>query len=97
MVGILNVAVEHRTVGLQSEVVGLAMYIQPLCRVGFVFADLIANFGMEYLGSASGHAAKAGVDQFLEDYAHWLLGLMLEPINLDSRPGLQMQIGIRIV
>ena len=54
---IFDVAVEHRGVASQAELVGGAVDGEPLLRVGFVLADLVANLRMEDLGAAAGQAA----------------------------------------
>ena len=69
VVRLLDVAVEHRAVGAQAELVGRAMDFEPAAGVGFVFADLVADFGMEDFGAAAGQAAEAGVDHVFEDVA----------------------------
>ena len=60
--GVLDVAVEHRGVGSQAELVGRAVDVEPAAGVGLVLADLVADLGMEDLGPAAGQAAQAGVD-----------------------------------
>ena len=39
VVGVLDVAVEHRGVGTQAELMGRAMDVDPAAGVGLVFAD----------------------------------------------------------
>ena len=56
MVGLLDMAVEHRAVGLESDLMGRLMDLDPLGRVGLVLADLIANFRMEDFRTSPWHA-----------------------------------------
>ena len=67
VIGVFDVAVEHRGVGAQAQLVGRAMDVEPVAGVGLVLADLVADLGMEDLGAAAGQAAQAGVDHLLED------------------------------
>ena len=82
---------------LQAELVGGAVGFEPAARVGFVFADLVADFGVEDFGAAAGKAAEAGVDHFFQHFADALLGEAAEPIDFDGRPGFEMQLGVRVV
>ena len=59
--GFLDVAVEHRGVGAQAQLVRLAVDAEPFVGVGLVFANLVAHLGMEDLGAAAGQAAEARV------------------------------------
>jgi hypothetical protein len=54
VMGLLDVTVEHGGVGAQTQLVGFLMNSKPLAGVGLVLADLIAHFGVEDLGAASG-------------------------------------------
>ena len=67
MEGVFDVAVEHRAVGFQPQLVGRAMDVDPVAGVGLVLADPVAHFGMKDFGPAAGHAAQAGLDQLLQD------------------------------
>jgi len=49
----LDVTVQHRAVRLQPHLVRRAVDLEPLARVGFVFANLAANFRMKDLGAAA--------------------------------------------
>ena len=69
VVRLLDVAVEHRAVRAQAELVGRAMDFEPAARVGLVLADLVADFGMKNLRPAAGQAAEAGVDHVFEHLA----------------------------
>ena len=69
VVRLLDVAVEHRAVRAQAELVGRAVDFEPAAGVGLVLADLVADFGMEDLGPAAGQAAEAGFDHVFEHLA----------------------------
>ena len=69
VIGVFQVAVEHRGVGAQAQLMGRAMDVEPAAGVGLVLADLVAHVGMKDLGPAAGQAAQAGIDQFFEDRA----------------------------
>ena len=62
-----------------------------------MFADLVADFGVEDFRAATGEAAKAGVDHVLQDFADGFLGEAAEPIDFDGRPGFEMELGIGLV
>ena len=89
--GVLDVSVEHCGIAPQAERVGRAMDVEPLLRVGLVLAYLVAHFGMKDLGAAAGQAAEARVLHLHEDVADRTLGEMAKPVDLDRRPGLQME------
>ena len=97
VVRLFDVAVEHRAVRAEAEFVGRAMDFEPAAGVGFVFADLVADFGVEDFRAAAGQAAEAGVDHVFEDLADRLLGEAAEPIDLDGRPGFEVQLGVGFV
>ncbi len=67
VVRLFDVAVEHRAVALEPELVGRAMDVEPVPRVGLVLADLVADLGVENLGPAAGQAAQARIDHVLEN------------------------------
>ena len=69
VVRLFDVAVEHRAVGAEAELVGRAVDFEPAAGVGFVFADLVADFGVEDFRAAAGEAAEAGVDHVLQNFA----------------------------
>ncbi len=76
---------------------GRAVDVEPVLGVGLVFANVVAHLGMEDLGAAARHAAQAGIDQVLQDLAQRLFGQVLEPIDLDAGPALEVQLGIGLV
>ena len=94
---LFDVPVQHRRVGPQPELVGFAMNVQPVLRVGLVLADPVADFGMKNLGPAAGHAPKAGADHLLEHPARRLFGEEAEPVDFDAGPGLDVQFGPGLV
>ena len=94
---LLDVTVEHGGVGAQAQGVRFAMDVEPVARVGLVLADLVADLGMENFRSAPRQAAQPGLDHLLEHPADRLLGDEAEPVNFDRRPGLDVQLGIRVV
>ena len=55
----LDVAVEHRGVGAQTELVGRAMDFQPGAGVGLAGADFRADLRVEDFGPAAGQAPQA--------------------------------------
>ena len=61
VIGVFQMAVEHGGVAAQAKFVGGAVDVEPVMGVGFVFADLVADFGMKDFRSAAGQAAEAGV------------------------------------
>ena len=91
VIRILNVSVEHGGIAPQTEFVGRAVDTKPLIRVGLVFADLIANFRMKDLRTATRQAAEPHRLQLFEDVGNRSLGQMAEPVDLDRRPRLEMQ------
>ncbi len=97
VVGLLDVAVEHRAVGAEAQLVGRAVDFEPAAGVGLVFADLVADLGMEDFGAAAGQAAEAGFDHVFEHLADGFFGQPAEPIDFDGRPGLEVQLGIGVV
>ena len=58
VVVVFQMAVEHRGVRAQAELVGRAVDFDPAVGVGFVFADLVADLGMEDFRAAAGQAAE---------------------------------------
>ena len=76
---------------------GGAMDFEPAAGVGFVFADLVADFGMEDFRAAAGEAAEAGVDHVFEDFADGLFREPAEPIDFDGRPGFEVELGVGFV
>ena len=66
VLGAVDVAVKHGGVGVKAEPVGGPVDVEPAFGRGLGAADLLADFGMEDLGTAAGQAAEPGVDQLLE-------------------------------
>ena len=61
VLGLLDVAVEHRAVGLDAHAVRDAVDLDPLVGVELAVADHLAHLGMEDLGAAAGQAAETGI------------------------------------
>ena len=97
MEAVLDVAVEHRGVAPETEFVCGAVDLEPLLGVGLVLADLVADLGVENLGPTAGEAAKPGLFELHEDVADASLREVTEPVDLDRRPGLEMERWIRVV
>ena len=90
-----DVAVEHRGVGAEPELVGRAMDFEPGFRVGLAGADFRADLRVEDFRPSGGHAAQAGGDQLLQDRADWQAADAGKMVDLRGRPGLQVQPGKR--
>ena len=95
--GLLDVAVEHRGVGAQAELVRLAVDAEPLGGVGLVLADLIADFGMKNLRAAAGQTAQARVLELGEKVARRPAGQPGEPVPFHRRVRLEVQPRMRLV
>ena len=89
----LDVTVQHRGVGSQAQLVSVAMDVQPPLRVRLVLADPLSHFRMEDLRPTPGHAPQSRLPQLLQHPAHGLLRLEREPVDLDPRPRLNVQVG----
>ena len=74
-----------------------AVNLKPLLRFRFVFTDLIAYLGMKNFGSTARHASQSYFSQVLEDLFDTLFSQELEPIDLDGRPGLQVQGRVSVI
>src|SRR5947209_1837934 len=83
MPGLLDVTVEHGGVGAQAELMSLAMDANPGVGIGFVLADLVADFGMENFGAAARQAAQPGFLELGQDVARRSARQPREPIPLD--------------
>ncbi len=92
-----EVAVQHRTVGAQSQLVCRAVDLQPVSRVGFVFTNFVTDFRMKYLCPPTGHAPQAGLDHVGQNLAIRAAGQVGEPVDFHRRPGLEMQGGKRLM
>lgn len=97
VLGLFDMAVEHRGVGAQAQLVSGAVDFEPVAAVRFVLADLGADVGMKNLRATAGHAAEARVDQLLQDPAIRLLGDVTEPVDFDSGPRLDVNFGVGLV
>ena len=85
VLGLVDVAVEHRRVRVQAELVGRPVDVEPDLGRRLGAADLLADLGVEDLGAAAGQAAQAGVDQLLQDLADREPGDLGEELDLDAR------------
>src|SRR5436190_1166648 len=56
---LFDVAVKHRRIRLESQLVGFAVDAEPGFGVGLVLANLVADVGVEYFRAAAGQAAQA--------------------------------------
>ena len=74
-----------------------SMHGNPVLGIGFVLAQLVANFGMEDFGATAGHAAQPRVNHLLQDPFHRLFRDETEPADLDGRPSLDMNLGTGFV
>lgn len=92
VVGVFDMAVEHRAVGLHTHLMRGAVDFEPLAGVGLVFANAGANFGVEDLGTTAGHASHASFAHLFENRADRLFGEELKPIDFYSSPGFEVQI-----
>ena len=70
---------------------GGAVDVKPQLGVGFVLADFLADFGIENLRPAAGHAAQARFDHLLQNPADRLFRHVAEPADLHRRPGFDVQ------
>ena len=82
---------------LQNETkdpVSRAMNLNPGVGVRLVFTQLVSYLRVKYLRSTPGHAAKSRLFEVFQYPADRFLGLELEPIDLDRRPTLQVNLGV---
>ena len=86
----LDVAIEHRRVRAQAELVSFAVNANPGIGVGFVLANLVADFGMENLCAAARQTAEPGRFEFKQQIASGSAGETMEPIPFDCGVGFQM-------
>ena len=73
------------------------MNAKPVIGIGFMFANDIANFGVEDLGTPTRKTAQARFFEFLKDVTHWPFGKPFEPFPLYRSKSLKMQIGVFLV
>src|SRR5271157_4908663 len=95
--GLVDMAVEHGRVRMQPQPVGRAVDVEPLLGRGLGAADLLANLGMEDLGSATRQTAQPGVNQLPEDLLGGEPGDLGEELDLDRRVRLDMNLGGRLL
>ena len=95
--GLVDMAVEHGRVRVQPQPVGRAVDVEPLLGRGLGAADLLANLGMEDLGSAARQTAQPGVDQLPEDLLGRQPGDLGEELDLDRRVRLDVNLGGRLL
>ena len=86
-----DVAVEHRAVGLDAKAMRGAVDVQPVAAIRFVFADLVADFGVENFSAAAGEATQARIDQLLQHPLRRLLGKEFKPVQLNGRPAFKVE------
>src|SRR5439155_12554861 len=67
--GLLDVAIKHGGVRAQTELVSFAMDANPGAGVGFVLANLVADFRMEDFSAAARQAPQACLFEFSENVA----------------------------
>ena len=94
---LFDVAVKHRRIGAQAELVGLTVNANPGLAVGLVLADLVAHFGMKDLSPAAGQAAQARFLELGEQFARRPAGEPREPVPFDGGVRLQMQARLGLV
>src|SRR5690349_910375 len=94
---LLDVAIEHRRVGAQAQLVGLAVNAEPGVSVGLVLTDLVPYFGMKDLRATAGQAAESGLLELGENVSRRPAGQPLEPVPFDRRVRLQVQPRVRPV
>ena len=95
--GLVDVAIEHGRVRMQPQPVGRAVDVEPLLGRGLGAADLLANLGMEDLGSAARQTAQPGVNQLPEDLLGGEPGDLREELDLDRRVRLDVNLGGRLL
>ena len=71
----LDVAVEHRRVAVEPELVRDAMHVEPLLGADLALERLVVDAVVEDLGPASGKRAETGVAEILEHAAQARLAL----------------------
>ncbi len=97
MISLLDVAVVHRAIRFQSDFVSGLVNLKPFVRVGFVFANLISHFGVEYFCATTRHAAQSCVSQILQNVFERILGQKLKPVDLNGCPAFEMKLWIGVV
>ena len=58
---LFKMPVQHRAVGANAQIVGRAVDVKVVIPISFVFANLIADFRMKNLRSATRHTAKSNI------------------------------------
>ena len=93
VLGLVDVTVEHRGIGVKTQPVGRPMDVEPALGRRLGAADLLANFGMEDLGAAAGQAAEAGSIELSENILDGPAGDLAKPLDLDGRIRLDVNLG----
>ena len=84
--------IEHRAVGLKTDLMGRLVNFNPLGRIGLVLTNLISDLRMEDFSSSARHASKPGFPQIAQDFLKALFGQKLKPVDLDGSPTLEMDL-----
>ena len=97
VLGLVDVAVEHRGVRVQAETVGRPVDVEPDIGRRLRATDPFADLRMKNLRATARKATQAGVDQSLEDRLDRLPGDPREELDLHGRVGLDVDLGIGVV
>ena len=89
---VLDVAVEHGRVGLQTDLVGELGGIQPLVSIDLVIANDVADAVGEDLSSPSGQRVHSRGLQLLQRLADGQLGALRQISDLDHSERFQMDL-----
>ncbi len=73
------------------------MNVYPVGPVRFVFANLIANFGMEDFRPSTRHAAQPGIFKLRQDFSRWQFCQKFKSVNLYRGPSFEMQLRVGIM
>src|SRR5262245_37940448 len=85
-------AIEHRTVGVQSELVRCSGHLQPILARKLVIADDTANSLAEDLRAPSGLRIKPGFLELRQDLANTKLPPLRQVPDLDHRKRLEVHL-----
>jgi hypothetical protein len=94
---LFDVSVKHRRIGSQPQLMRVPVNVDPGLRIRLVLADLRPDFLVEDLRTAAGHAAQSGLNELLKAPFIRLFREVTEPVDLNSSPGLDVQLGARFV
>ncbi len=89
---VLNVAVEHGRIGLETQLVGRARGFEPLLAVNLVVANDGADAGGKDLRAAAGHGVDACLAKLDQGLVYAELGAPSEECNLDHGEGLDVHL-----